>query len=470
MTYVEDPNGSYYTLVQVPHYSFTMDSGSIVAGFFYKVENPTTNMINTLEYYTDNGTLCTNANNCRTAYKLIQYQDSVNKSNGHSIYAIEEENDTIVDQDKYYYLVTRDLNIFRYTSSSNLTASNIAVNKPFTVTGVAETGSNITGSISISNNLTVQNDLVIENIHFTGSTSTGISNNDFGQIGSTPYINANGHNLKIGRNVTNGTNSTYLVAHTIYGGLNGYFRVIVESGLYNGYYGTYNSGTATVNETVILGSDYDRAMNDNNKLKMFVGYLTGRNGAINAGTHDTYGLFVTFRSGMYGYNPNGTPSNDPDGAGAYISGRGSNVTTHATNGIKIEGGSINIILGGSGYRYNNNNGANAVYIGMSGGDVRQMYGGATTNTTYGNRIINVSGGLVHFSVLGGSNSISGSGNTSGIIDGDTIVYVGGNAVVGDTTDELNLVEGGCVFGAGGGADGYPARGSVKNSHVIRMYF
>ncbi len=465
MDLVEDPNGSYQMSVPITHYVFDLEVGDVTGGFFYQVSNPTTTMVNTGEYYNSDGSVCTNANNCRTAYKLIEYQDSVNNSNGHSIYTLEEANNNIVDQDRYYYLVTRDLNIFRYTSTTNLTASNLAQNKPYTVTGVSETGTNITGSISITGNLTLQNDLVIENIHFTGANA-GTSNNDFGQIGQSPYINANTHNLKIGRNVSNGSNSANMVAHTIYGGLNGHFRVIVESGFYNGYYGTYNSGTATVNETIILGSDYDRAMNDNSKLKFFLGYLTGRNGAINAGTADIYGIFVTFKSGMYGYNPDGTPSNDPDGAGAYISGRGTSVTTHATNGIKIEGGSINIILGGSGYRYNNNNGANAVYIGMSGGDVRQIYGGATQNTTYGNRIINISGGVIHYSVLGGSNSNGGTGNNIGIIDGDTIVYVGGTAVVGDQTGSINDVEAGSVFGAGGGADGYPTRGSVKNSHVI----
>ena len=466
MEYVEDPNGPYQAPVPITHYSFDLDENDVALGFFYQVSNPTTTMINTGEYYNNDGSVCTNANNCRTAYKLIQYNDSVNKSNGHSISIIEEDNNgNIVDQDKYFYLVTRDLNIFRYTSTSNLTASNLAQNKPYTLTGVAANGSNITGSISISGNLTLQNDLVIENIHFTGG-SAGITNNDFGQIGNTPYIYAHTHNLKIGRNVTNGTNSANTVAHTIYGGLSGHFRVIVESGFYNGYYGTYSSGTATVNETVILGSDYDRTLNDNSKLKMFLGYLTGRSGAINAGTADLYGIFVTFKSGMYGYNPDGSPSNDADGAGAYISGRGTSVTTHALNGIKIEGGSINIILGGSGYKYNNNNGSNAVYIGMSGGDVRQMYGGATQNTTYGNRIINISGGLIHYSVLGGSNSNGGTGSNIGIIDGETIVYVGGTTVVGDQTDTLLAVESGSVFGAGGGAQGYPTRGSVKNSHVI----
>ena len=466
MNVVEDPNGNIPVTVTITNYVFDLEAGDSAQGFFYQVDNPTTAMINTKEYYTNDGTLCTNANNCRTAYKLIEYNDSVNKSNGHSISLIEESGGNIVDVTKYYYLVTRDLNIFRYTSTTNLTASNLAQNKPYTVTGVSQTGTNITGSISISGNLTLQNDLVIENIHFTGG-SAGISNNDFGQIGASPYIYANSHNLKIGRNVTNGTNSANTVAHTIYGGLNGQFRVIVESGFYNGYYATYSSGTATVNETVILGSDYDRTLNDNSKLKMFLGYLSGRSGAINEGTADTYGIFVTFKCGMYGYNPDGSPSNDADGAGAYISGRGTSVTTYATNGIKIEGGSINIILGGSGYKYRNGiNGANAVYIGMSGGDVRQIYGGATQNTTYGNRIINISGGLIHYSVLGGSNSNSGTGSNIGIIDGDTIVYVGGTTVVGDQNDTLLAVESGSVFGAGGGAQGYPTRGSVKNSHVI----
>ncbi len=465
MHYVEDPNGPYQALVDVTYYSFPLDVGTKMAGYYYKVNNPTTAMINTRQYYDANGALCTNANSCQTAYKLIQYEDSLNKSNGNSIYTIEEENGNTVDGGNYYYLVTRDLNIFRYTSTQNLTASNLARNRPYTVTGTAVNGTNITGRISITGNLTLQNDLVIENITFTGANA-GTSNSNFGSIGNTPYIYANSHNLKIGRNVTNGTNSANMVAHTIYGGLNGHFRVIVESGFYNGYYGTYSSGAATINETIILGSDYDRALNDNSKVKFFLGYLASRSGGINAGNNDIWGIFVTFKCGMYGYNPNDTPSSNADGAGAYISGRGTTVTTHATNGIKIEGGSINIILGGSGYRYNNNTGANAVYIGMSGGDVRQIYGGATQNTTYGNRIINISGGLIHYSVLGGSNSINGTGTTSGIINGDTIVYVGGTAVVGDESDELLTVEAGSVFGAGGGADGYPSRGSVQNSHII----
>ena len=132
--------------------------------------------------------------------------------------------------------------------------------------------------------------------------------------------------------------------------------------------------------------------------------------------------------------------------------------------MKNEGATIGVVLGGSGYRGNNT--TNSTFVGMSGGRIRQIYGGATTNTTYGNRIINVTGGTIDYSILGGSNSNSGTNSTGGILEGDTVVYVGGNTEVGTETGTLNDVEAGCVFGAGGGAQGYSARGAVRTSHII----
>ncbi len=464
MNLVADPNGNFWDTVQVPHYTTTLVNGNNASGLFYQVNNPTTAMINTGEYYEADGDLCANANSCTTAYKLIKYNDSLLNSQGNTISVIETLNGEIVDVNKYYYLVTRDTNIFRYTSNSSLTASNIAVNKPFTVTGTAVNSVNVTGVINISNNLTVQNDLVIENIKFTGANG-GITNNDFGQIGNNPSINASSHNLKIGRNVSNSTNTNNMVAHTVYGGTTGTFRVIIESGNYNGFYAANNGGNFTMNETIILGNDYDRIREDTSKLKMFVGYLCNRNGTLNGGNDSVFATFVTFKSGIFGFNPDGSVNTDADGAGAYIGGRGTGSLTYAATGMKNEGATIGVVLGGSGYRGSNT--TNSTFIGMSGGRIRQIYGGATTNTTYGNRIINVTGGSIDYSILGGSNSNNGTSSTGGILEGDTVVYAGGNAVIGTvTTGTLNDVEPGCVFGAGGGAQGYSARGAVRSSHII----
>ena len=462
MNLVSDPDGEFWDTVQIPHYISTIEAGQNLSGLFFQINNPTAEMINTNEIYTENGTLCTNASSCPTAYKLVKYNDLFLNSRGNTISIAEEYNGQIVDVEKYYYLVTRDTNIFRFAGNTSLTASNISVDRPFTVTGTAVNSVNPTGTINISNNLTVRNDLVIENIRFTGANG-GLTNTDFGSIGGNPNINASSHNLKIGRNVGN-INSNYMVTHTIYGGTTGTFRIIVESGNYNGFYAAYTSGTFNMNETIILGSDYDRIRNDTSKLRMFIGYLCTRGGTLNGGNDSVFAAFVTFKSGIFGFNSDGSVNTDADGAGAYLGGRGTGSPTYAATGMKNEGATIGVVLGGSGYRGNNT--TNSTFVGMSGGRIRQIYGGATTNTTYGNRIINVTGGTIDYSILGGSNSNSGTNSTGGILEGDTVVYVGGNTEVGTETGTLNDVEAGCVFGAGGGKQGYSARGAVRTSHII----
>ena len=150
-------------------------------------------------------------------------------------------------------------------------------------------------------------------------------------------------------------------------------------------------------------------------------------------------------------------------SGLYIGGRASRCVNSIT-GAKIEGGQVNAIFGGYGYNYDD--GTNSTYIGMSGGTVRAIYGGAGHSTSYGNRIVNVTGGTVNYSILGGSDSYSSTDTTDGIIQGSTLIYVGGNVKVGTETDTLFGVESGSVFGAGGGNTRSANKGTVYNSHVI----
>ena len=477
MNFVDDPDGTYTYNESVDVYHSYFSSGSNVSGFYYLVNNPSSQMIATGEYYDVNGNVCTSTSTCTVAYKLIHYNDDLNNSNNNSIYITETSNGEILDTDKYYYFATRDMNIFRYTSTGNnnqgLAFSNLAVNKPFTVTGVAVNGTTVAGILNISNNFTASNDITIENIKIYGPNSAGSSNTSLGSNSRTSNsIYANSHNLKIGRNVTSSRNTTYLVAYSIMGGTNnagpsGTFRVIVESGFYYAYHSGATSGSSnyTLNETTILGNDYDRINTTNNKFKLLIGLDGYAGGHHTAGSDSLFASFTTVKSGMLGYNSDGTANSD-NTAGMYIGGRASTCVNSLT-GAKVEGGLVNTIVGG--YGYNGNVDTNSTYIGMSGGTVRAIYGGAGHSTTKGNRIINVTGGTVSYSVLGGSDSYSSSATDDGVVQGSTLVYVGGTVLVGDgSTGELNGVESGSVFGAGGGNSNPNAtsKGTVYNSHVI----
>ena len=485
-TYMElrdDPDGNYSYNEQITHTYTYIPSGN-ASGFYYQVSNPTSAMIQTGEYYNSSGTKCTSTSGCNPAYKLIQYNDSVNKSNGNSISLIERVNGNDVDAAKYYYLVTRDMNIFRYTSTNSLSFERIEVNRPFTITGTSINGTTTTGVLEYPSStgwfsgttyydFAVSNDLVIENIKIDGPDTTGTDNTTLGGDSKTSQvIYANSNNLKIGRNVTSDDGSGYLIAESVFGGSNnanvsGTFRVIIESGIYYSYHSGVMSGSSdyTLNETTILGSDYDRVSPNNDKLKFIIGLDGFAGGHHTAGSDSLFASFTTVKSGTLGYNSDGTPNTD-NTAGMYIGGRSSKCVESIT-GAKVEGGKVNTIVGG--YGYNGSADTNSTYIGMSGGTVREIYGGAGHSTTQGNRIINVTGGTVSYSILGGSDSYSSTDTDDGVVQGSTLVYVGGNTIVGDgSTGELNGVESGSVFGAGGGNSNPDAtsKGTVYNSHVI----
>ncbi|MBR3161162.1 MAG: hypothetical protein IKF19_00320 [Bacilli bacterium] len=471
MNFIETQGGTYTHNEQIQHNITYLPTGANTAGFYYQVSNPTTAQINTGEYYNASGTKCTSANSCTTAYKLIQTNDSLNKTNGNSISIIESTSTDTIDAQKYYFLVTRDLNIFRYTSTTRLNISNIEVNKPFTVTGTAINGTSTSGILNLnSSDFTAANDIVIENIKIYGPNSAGTKNITAGNDSKTSnVIYANSHNLKIGRNVTSSRNANYLVAESILGGttsaLSGTFKVIIESGKYYSYHsGTMNgSSNYTFNQTTVLGNDYDRVVTTNkDKVKFLIGLDGYTGGKYTAGSDSLFASYTVFKSGLYGYNDDGTPNNDTT-AGMYIGGYNGLIVNSLT-GVKIEGGDITYATGG--YGYNGSADTNSTYIGMSGGTIRSIYGGAGYSTTKGNRIINVTGGTVSYSILGGSDSYSSSSTTDGEVDGDTLIYVGGTAYVGGGTGTVQGVEAGNVFGAGGGNSNSTQKGTVRNSHII----
>ena len=478
MTLQQDPDGIHTIQVAVQKNRSHIPTGGQADGFYYEVSNPTSAMISTGMYYNSSGTLCTSTSGCSPAYKLIQYDDDVLNSSGDTISIIEEDgNGNIVDATKYYYLVTRDMNILRYTNAA-ISYTYVNSSKPFTLTGTAVNGTSQSGRITIGNyQLNAGGDLVIENIRIDGPnydlTVTGrygYDNKTLGADTTSGAIYANSKNLKIGRNIISYDGTNYMIAQGIYGATqgsspSGKFRVIVESGYYYAYHSgrmTSNSTNYTFNETTIYGSDYDRISNNNQKLRFLIG-LDGYAGGNNtAGSSSLFASYNIIKSGSFGYNYNGSANSD-NTAGLYIGARAGTYMNSLT-GAKIEGGNINTVVGG--YGYNGSTTTNSTFIGMSGGSVRSIYGGAGHSTTKGNRIICVTGGTVSYSILGGSDSYDSGDTNDGIVQGSTLVYVGGNVHVGGGTGELYGVESGSVFGAGGGDTTSEQKGTVYNSHVI----
>ena len=165
---------------------------------------------------------------------------------------------------------------------------------------------------------------------------------------------------------------------------------------------------------------------------------------------------------------NGT---DSDGiyAGIYVGGHGTTGDTDSgTRQLLVEGGTIANIIGGL-----KSTTAYVTNIYMKGGNVYNIVAGAGRTETRGDRRIQITDGKVYYSVSGGSNGFLATTNNSsgdnGRMNGNTMVYVGGDAEVGTAEEGSILYEvtSGSVMGAGNGAEKYSANsGRVFGTHVI----
>lgn len=400
---------------------------------------------------------CSNGN----TYKLLQYYDD---------YAVNYSN---YPSNNYYYLVTRDMNILTTTDSS-LSLSNYMVNKPYTLTSSYD-GSPISTSYSISvdsNVVSLENDMVIENINIYGSS---YYNED---VVRTYYsLNANSYNLKIGRNVKNTRNNYYAVFNGIYGSSSvsrnntnlTTYKVIVETGIYSYLLTGYSSSSNNyIHGIMVYGNDYDRVkVNNDNLIVYFNALASVSSGSYNNSNKTIPSSDMTIKSGKYGvsYSNQRFVYSTDSASGVYIGGRSTEHYSNSLRTLTLWGGDINALNGGPCVANDLSTNSTALY--MLGGKVRAIYGGAATTTTYGNRIISITGGIVGYGVTGGSNAYNG-GNSDGQLSGDTLVYIGGNAVIGDTQNSGTLFnsEIGGVFGAGNGRSGSDDAGKVYSSHII----
>ena len=457
-----DSNADYYQVTPINNNTATLTqvfptktspvsyygATASAAGLFVRVTSGTENI------YSSSGQKLTSCGS--SCYKLLQFSDGVLDMNT-----------------TYYYLVTRDTNIFAPTGTSSINATNISTSVPLTITGINNgVDSSNNRLILLNNNWQISSDMRIEFIRFYVNSDT----TDIDDFGSGYKIIGNFKNLKIGRGMKRYSNNgyNYLTATAFAGGYADYtsslqkYTTIVESGFYqNGSAVGYTTAyTHYVNADVTLGSDYDRIAGNNNNLIIY--YCYAGSWASNlystdsgSNSYEVPAIYSRIKSGTFGQNK------IDYAAGVYVGGR-SRGTHYALREVLVEGGYIYNLIGGpssSTARASKND----IVINVKGGEIDLVFGGAGASNTVGNRILNITGGTINYSILGGSNANQYSSNTSdpdGKIDGDTLIYVGGNVTVGTKSDTLFTVPSGDVYGAGNGREGAYDVGAVNNSNVI----
>lgn len=446
----------------------TKYNNSNMSGYYFKVS--LSYKESTSDYYNNLGEklsgTCNTYNGC-DVYELIQYYDSEGVSN---LFSLDKE---------YYYLVTRDTNIV--VINENITG-NFSNNQdyPFTISGI-HNGTNYNSVWTVNSSVNCYDDITIENVRLTynGYISDTQEVNPPTSTNTSGVLYVRYNNVKIGRNITISNNNFSL--RSIVGGNNSStgsngnptkYKIIIESGKYASF--TLSGGAQTgtggnnlyLNNKATYGNDYDRVSNNLNNLIVTFCAAGSWGGRVYADTNSTTSSDVSFdltvKSGSFGTGKIDLTT------GIYVGGRYGG-TQYAVRKIKVEGGYIYNLIGGPVSATNRSN-YNDIYIYMTGGSVDMITGGAGTTATYGNRIVQITGGLVNYSVFGGSNGNDGSG-IDGTLNGSTYVYIGGNATIGDEAlinngSTLWGSEAGSVFGNGNGNTYSDSIGSCENSTII----
>ena len=267
------------------------------------------------------------------------------------------------------------------------------------------------------------------------------------------------------------------------------YKLIVESGKYSTILGchAYGQNYSDYYGTMYLtlGNDIDRVGNINTNLYVYYRILSSSNyGILGKLNYDEKSMLIDVKSGSIGTDYfdtyiNSTTYDYADNcayAGIYVGGatvnQSSSTTDYSDRYCIVEGGKIANLIGG--LRLDTSRAQLKTRLYVKGGEIYNIVGGAGRSTTYGDRIIQVTGGTIDYSVTGGSNGFyaSGTGQIGEISNGQTLVYVGGNATIGTATtvsgDPLYGVKAGCVLGAGNGNEDYKNNGTgqVDNSHII----
>ena len=332
----------------------------------------------------------------------------------------------------------------------------------------ANTSSSVGGASN--QNLTLGADVKFENVGFYSLASYTLT--------------ANGHNLIVGRGCSGGSTVNHVR------GMEGAssnaldYTIRLESGTYTYFYlvrgNTANNATQVVYSGVvsakaILGSDYDRAKEDNGKLSiapssgniyggasMQISASTNRNNI----TFDWTVKSGTFHNGILG---NASGGDQSIYLGSSQAGSG-NLQYIGKRRIIVEGGNMAGIAGAMNNvstNYGVNDGTWAVMMRIKNGTIRSsVYGAAAFAQAVGDRVMVITGGTINGWVAGGCNgTTTGSGGT---LNGDTKIYVGGNSQVVNTNadPQIGTSTGGNIFGAGSGYSADYEIGEVNNSNIV----
>ena len=369
-----------------------------------------------------------------------------------------------------------------YTSSNNVavTVTSLYNHTDYRANAVMD----LTGTYK---DITLYNDFQIDYVDING---TGYTSDTNGTSAGSPYLYGNGHNTRIGRGMYPRSNGgdTAATFRTVYGGAtsgtvgstsnsNNAYKLVIETGKYSQIEGFHGTGSNSYYGTVYmtLGNDVDRAKGINNQMNNYNRCTINRGSGVNGHSDvNTPAFIINVKSGTFGYGYiEDYPTNDNIAyAGIYVGGHG----TSASSSVRdisdryciVEGGDVANIIGGLKVT-NGSNVDTRIYV--KGGFVRNIVGGAGYSTTYEDRIIQVTGGTIRYSVSGGSNGVYATteGSDGKILNCNTLVYVGGEAKIGEK-DTLGTtlydVAAGSVLGAGNGNDDVDNSGQVNNSHII----
>lgn len=380
--------------------------------------------------------------------------------------------------------VERNFYVITASANSNITAGSY----PCTYTSLYPNGTtdetNAASSVTVYKygGFTAAADSKIENIILRNNNST---------------ITAAGHNLTIGRGVTP-YNENDGCANNLFG-LNAAgttsFSLRIESGKFTNLY-FLGQGQNFTNDAVCtstLGCDYDRAKVNggdnsfNQKLRVTTDIAMGKNATTGrTGNPGAEVFHCTVKSGNFDL---GT-SNYGGGYQFYISafGDGGTPYTYGKRTLIVEGGIFSDISGGMETDNLVDNSVRMVDIRIKGGTVNSIvYGAAQYSGATGERRIVFTGGIVKGWIAGGCN---GTRTDGGELYGDTYIYFGGNAEVGDENGGthvggnvsyrvnytnyygINGADGGSIFGAGCGINptdaSYAPNGNYQNTTVGRV--
>lgn len=377
-------------------------------------------------------------------------------------------------------------------------------NTPYTLTSLYN-GTNYGNSSTYLNvgtsNTQLDSDLQIDYLYVSSNKSySSPSGTTDGTSLVTPCIYGNMYNLRIGRGVEP-TNNNYCTWGQIQGGYYNHssseYRLLIESGkyyttqLYRAYYDSNGRNTDTgattntaANATIVVGCDIDRKNRNNDNLKIYNRMASRTNTAdCSAYTTNSSAINMIIKSGTIGIdffnNASTSDSSERNYAGIYVGGHGTTGGYDKSDRyLLVEGGNIANIIGGLKVSEDD---MFKTYMYVKDGNVINITGGAGYTHTYGDRIIQVTGGYIKYSISGGSNGVAASSDTNnGQLTGTSLIYIGGNAQIGasstidsngnetvsvtNSDEKLYGVNAGCVCGGANGNSSYA--GQTDASYII----